>query len=412
MRSERCATVLLVIALSAQICLGQSDSSAEFKKLYDDHRCFEMRERVSAPGTPLFYRAVAACNFREDKACRKELQQVQREMPASDDAWEATSLLAENAVADGRYTEALAQVNTQLRLRPSNQDAQNARAFFGALAAYGDQKLVRRKPGSIPVVQFEGNVGATLTTNGREAAFIFDTGANFSVISESQAKLLGLAVHEVNAKVGVATGASIGFRIADAKTVQIGNVELRNVAFLVVGDDAEPFVELPDGHRGILGLPALMATQTLHMHNGIFDVSYKPAKYNRKSANMCAYGPTLSVQLKHDDKLMSFALDTGAIHTDLYTPFASAFPAMMAIGHKETFTEKGVGSTEEFPIVALPPVSFDLAGHHVVLSPARVFLKPTVAGNSETFFGNLGMDLLGQAKELSFDFRAMQISLH
>jgi hypothetical protein len=168
---------------------------------------------------------------------------------------------------------------------------------------------------------------------------------------------------------------------------------------------------MPKGQRGIVGLPVLLAAQTLHMHDGKFDLAYKPAKYRRESANMCGYGPTLSVQLTHDAKPMNFALDTGAVHTDLYTQFATTFPSLMASGHKDTFTQKGIGSSEDFPIITLPSVSFDLANYPVTLSPARVLMKPSVVGNSETFFGNLGMDVLGQGKELAFDFRAMQLSL-
>jgi len=217
--------------------------------------------------------------------------------------------------------------------------------------------------GSVPVVQFDGNIGANLTINGHATAFIFDTGANVSVMSEGQAVLLGLTVHEVNAKMNVATGAQISFRIADAETLNLGDVELKNVAFLVVADDAEPFVEMPKGQRGIVGLPVLLAVQTLRMHDGKFDLAYKPAKYRRESANMCGYGPTFSVQLTHDAKPMNFALDTGAVHTDLYTQFATTFPSLMASGHKDTFTQKGIGSSEDFPIITLPSVSFDLANY-------------------------------------------------
>jgi gag-polyprotein putative aspartyl protease len=409
--SVKYIAVFLAIVLRAEVCVGQGVSSVELKKLYDDHRCFDMRAAVRSPDTPLFYRAVAACNFRESKACRTGLQQVQREDPTSEDAWEATSLLAQVALAEGHYREAETQVSTLLRLRPSDKDAQNAYAFFGGLAAYGDQKLVVRKPGSVPVTQFDGNIGASLTINGHAVAFVFDTGANVSVISAGQARLLGLTVHDVNAKMNTATGERISFRIASAPTLRLGNVELNNVAFLVVGDDAEPFVEFPEGQRGIVGLPVLLAAQTLRMHDGVFDVAYKPAAYRRDSANICAYGPTLSVLLTLDGKPMNFALDTGATHTDLYRPFARDFSNLIAAGHNETFTQKGIGSTEEFPVVDLPPVHFEVAGHPTTLDPARVFMKPSVSGDSDYFYGNLGMDLLGQGRELSFDFRAMQLTL-
>jgi hypothetical protein len=147
------------------------------------------------------------------------------------------------------------------------------------------------------------------------------------------------------------------------------------------------------------------------MRKGTFDVAFKAAKYHRDSANICAYGPALSVQLIYETEPINFALDTGAIHTDLYTSFATSFPAVMATGHKDIFNQKGIGSSENFPIVVLPPVHFDLAGYPVTLSPARVFLKPSVRGNSAYFYGNLGMDLLGQGKDLAFDFQAMQLSL-
>ena len=209
----------------------------------------------------------------------------------------------------------------------------------------------------------------------------------------------------------VATGQKISFRIADAPSLRLGGVELRNVAFLVVADDAEPFVEMAKGQRGIIGLPVLLAAQTLRMQDGNFAIAYKPAKYRRESANICAYGPTLSVELTRDAKPMNFALDTGAVHTDLYTAFANAFPALMASGQKDKFTQNGIGSSEEFPIITLPSVKFGLAGYPVTLAPARVLIKPSVEGNSETLFGNLGIDLLGQGKELSFDFHAMRLSI-
>jgi hypothetical protein len=84
--------LLSAIAFLTNVGFSQT-TSEELKKLYDAHSCFLMREKVSAPGTPLFYRAVAACNFREGKLCRKGLRQVQRQAPSSDDAWEATSFL-------------------------------------------------------------------------------------------------------------------------------------------------------------------------------------------------------------------------------------------------------------------------------------------------------------------------------
>jgi hypothetical protein len=107
---------------------------------------------------------------------------------------------------------------------------------------------------------------------------------------------------------------------------------------------------------------------------------------------------------------LTFALDTGAVHTDLYAHFANEFSDLIAGGSKKTFIQKGIGSSQDFPVVTIKAVTFTLAGHPVVLSPARVFLKPSIE-SSETLAGNLGMDVLRQGNRLTFDFHAMRISL-
>jgi hypothetical protein len=100
--------------------------------------------------------------------------------------------------------------------------------------------------------------------SGKAANYIFDTGANFSVLSESEARRLGLSVRGAPGSHGTdAAGTSVPYRVALAGRVSVGDFEVRNVLFLVARDDRQPFVDLPAGSRGVLGFPVALAFETI-----------------------------------------------------------------------------------------------------------------------------------------------------
>ena len=71
---------------------------------------------------------------------------------------------------------------------------------------------------------------------------------------------------------------------------------------------------------------------------------------------------------------------------------------------------EGVGSIKNMNAAILESVRFVIGGFPVVLEHAHVLLTPT--GESSKFFeGNLGIDLLQQAHQTTFDFRAMTLTL-
>lgn len=242
-----------------------SPTDKQLKALYDSHGCFDLRSAEEKGEIPAFYRTVVACSFRDQKPCDEGLAKIVRDAPDSDDAYEGISLSASYALADGRYRSALANFELMLRMRPADEDAQNARAMLAALTAFADQQTIRYEKSTVVVEQFDGNVGAVVSINGKAAAYIFDD-----------------------------------------------------------------------------SFPNLVASQ----------------------------------------------------------------------GHKDVYTQHGVGSSESIDSVVLPSLDFRLADFPVKLSPARILLQHTAAGNSSYFFGNLGMDLLNQSHDLTIDFQAMRLSLH
>jgi hypothetical protein len=59
-------------------------------------------------------------------------------------------------------------------------------------------------------------------------------------------------------------------------------------------------------------------------------------------------------------------------------------------------------------VTVVPEVRLHIGGFEAVLRPANVFSKPV--GN-DSYHGNIGMDVLRQAAEVTIDFRSMSLTL-
>jgi hypothetical protein len=188
-------------------------------------------------------------------------------------------------------------------------------------------------------------------------------------------------------------------------------VRLKNVAFLVFRDDEDPFADLPSNRRGAIGLPVLLALGALSWGA---DDQFKigtPAPSGVES-NLGFDGALPIVRLSVEGKPLSFNLDTGAEETMLWPPFAREFPAMIErSGQRGTTAVGGVGSSRDVESIELPTLSLALGGRSVTLVPASVLLKATTP-DTQRRFGNVGLDLLNQARRTTIDFRAMTLALN
>jgi hypothetical protein len=124
--------------------------------------------------------------------------------------------------------------------------------------------------------------------------------------------------------------------------------------------------------------------------------------------NLLFQGTTAVVQVRVQDKALTFSLDTGASDTDLNEGFAKALPNLIEAGTKETRPITGLGGSVSYDSVLLGPVDFDLGGRNVTLKAPHVFPKHSLG----KFDGNLGNDILKQAKSITVDFRSMTLELH
>jgi hypothetical protein len=406
--SNAMGSVVLSSLLLFAFCTGVRADDASLTALYDGRRWFDLRDAVAKGGTPVFYQGVVACVFNDLRRCEKEMATVVKANPQSDEAVKAHKHLLSAYLVHGKYREVLVEINAILAIRPGESDVANFRSLAATLAEFPDQEVVHHANSTLDIED-----GLPFSINGVQGTYWFDTGANYSLMTESEARRFGLKVSEVSTKMGVSTGAMVDFRVAVADEVSFGSFRLKHVAFLVFRDDQPPFNESPEGSpgRGLIGMPVLMAFQRFVWANRKFEIGSKPLAKNVPHARLCFDGNDPITEIQFENRTLTFVLDTGATNTDLFPPFAAAFPELISRATKtDSFKTEGIGSVKYINAAILPTVRFSIGGFPVTLNNADVLLKATTE-KSNFFAGNLGIDLLQQANKTAFDLKEMTLTL-
>jgi gag-polyprotein putative aspartyl protease len=299
-----------------------------------------------------------------------------------------------------------------LGLDRNDKDAKNSRPVVEALSRFPDQAVEMSGSGKAAVQMDQGRI--PLLINGHKASYFFDTGANLSVLSESEAVGFGMEIHKITAHDSSKdiNGGSVSFAIAIAKSLTLGDIHLSNVAFLVSGDGQQPFVDMRPGQRGLIGLPVLLALGSVTWtRDGVFEANRSPAAADLSGANICFDDLFLIAQATFEQHAFPFVLDTGAATTELWPKFAKvARDLIRKSGTRGFHTVAGMGITKKFEVTLLPEVVLQLGGESVTLKPGYVF-KTRQRTQSKSFYGNLGIDLLRQAQRVTLDFRRMTLEL-
>jgi predicted aspartyl protease len=322
--------------------------------------------------------------------------------------------MASTLVRLGRYGDAALALSEVLRLTPPNDidrtDTENSRAFYESLADVAPQTV---EFGEETAVQAEfnplGSWNVPVEVNGHKGTWIFDTGANWSTVSESEAAEMGLALRETNTYVKGSTGKKNPLRVAIAGDLRFGNAHLRNVVFLVLSDKALYVGPLKYQIRGILGIPVLRALGRVSMSaKGVVRIEAKGASAEGEP-NLFLDGWDLIVDVRHGDRRLEMNLDTGANATSLNPSSRDALkPDEIASLKSERDKTAGAGGVMTRKTQVLPTFRLDILGRTEELTKVTVVgQQPT--GDKSYRDGTLGMDALMSG--FTLDFRAMQLRL-
>jgi hypothetical protein len=404
-------SVLGLGAILYSATISPLNAQLDLKRLSEEHQMFLLRDHLSGrSGTSGFYKGQVECAFNDARACQLTFDRLLAVYPRSSFAKEIHHILAYTALRQGQYARALREMDALLALDPQDSDAIGTRPFVKALTEFPDQAIEPRSADRIAVQMDGGKL--PLWINGKRASYFFDTGANLSTMSASEAGRLGMEVREVRGSSFDVNGATVRFRIALARSLSIGGVVLNNVAFLVAGDDQHPFVDMEPGQRGLIGLPVLIALGSISWNpQGAFLVDRTTKLANMRASNLFFDDLMLITEAAFEHQELPFVVDTGAESTELWPKFSKVASKLISkSGSHESHSVTGVGGKREFDAITIPKVVLTLRGQPVALQPAHV-LQTQQRSVGQWFFGNLGIDLLGKPRSVQIDFRTMTLRL-
>lgn len=237
--------------------------------------------------------------------------------------------------------------------------------------------------------------------------FVFDTGANLSVITESYARKTRLHMLNARFKVKAITGLEVDANLGIAKELKIGNIIVRNVVFMVFPDSALSFAHGAYAIKGIIGFPIIEQLQEVHINKNSLIVPQVVTDRNIRNFGVDELLPVISVVYKTDTLALTF--DTGADFTFLYEPFYRRYRSLIdSAGKSFVIQVGGAGGVSKTTAYRLPQVPITIAAQPALLKDVAV--KTTHSDpKDKLYYGNLGQDVMNQFKEMVINFRYMYV---
>ncbi|WP_182913880.1 retropepsin-like aspartic protease [Sphingobium terrigena] len=387
------------MAVVATQAIAQTSIQQEDAALYERHDWFTLRDRIAA-GIARDSLAIGATAvaFDDEAQARLHLEPLLKGKQAA----EAHGWLSYMDLRKGHYRAAAAHI--------AATDPGNPNPLAETFRTLSDQVTAEMVPATIRYRIFQNKLFVPIAVNGMPAELIVDTDANLSFLSETAAKSMGLTIRDSAATTVGALGSASRLRITIAD-VRIGKAHLRNVAFMVLPDDASLFDTLAPNQQGALGLPVFLALEQVSWdRDGNFRIGAGHDS-TRPSSPIGFDGADPIVRFSHQGTVLTGVFDTGAETTDLWQPFATAFAALLkekgTAGMKQV---RGFGGNGQVSEVLVPEIALNYGGVTVRAAPAHVLTARTTA-NSDWLAGRMGLDLLRQAGRVTIDFRDNRLQL-
>lgn len=424
MHPSRMIAVVLAFVLLSAPPVANASSYPELKELYSNKQYFQLRDTLRARAKEsstelLFYRGAVSNKFNQLSSSIDYLQKYLKKVEKKKDAlWvrESYELLADNYLKTYQYGKAgeaydtiLARVGPGLNER-ERAGYENSARLWKALAAVPPQTV--KFAGESRVQTSKDKIGLTnfpVEVNGRPDSFIFDTGANLSVVTSSYASKLGMTVIDATVDVTSITGNKVKAKLAVAREMKIGNARARNVIFLVFDDKALYIAQVPFQINAIIGFPLIAALREITFaRSGLVLIPERPSRGGKQ--NMCLDNLLPLIEGEYRGKKLIFSFDTGANRSNLYPPFYKAYEEEIKAGSTSTVEKTtGAGGSKDVTVYPVKDVVMRFSDKDARFSQLRVQTEHTTEG-SRYFYGNLGQDLVRQFEKMTLNFESMSIN--
>jgi hypothetical protein len=404
---------------------GDDSSAAGMAHLKDEvlalaraRDVFALRRRlelIEADDVPeiLYGRSVVRHAFNDLAGSNEAIERVRKRGGLSDSLlFKLAALEVTNLLRLSRYREGLAVADQALAAPPPAADSAevadlgNIRKILSALAHVPPQEVVRLDSATIPLDR--GRV--PVVVEGRRRDYIFDTGANLSTLSRSEARELGLTIVPAGIDVGSSTDLRNTADLAVADQVIIGGLELRHVVFLVFEDRLLTFPGVTI--RGIIGFPVIEAMGEVRLRpSGEIIVPGRSTVPRLGNLALDGHTPLTTIEWRGDTLVCR--LDTGANKTDIYEPFYRRYRGWVdSAGRADSTTSGGVGGLRTLPVRALTDLVIGVGDTIHRLAEVPVITRSITAREADNYlYCNLGHDVFDAFAEYVINFREMSFVL-
>jgi len=303
--------------------------------------------------------------------------------------------------ADRLAPEVLAGARTDLALSSALKDAPPQ-----TIRSSGPVTLpIRRNP--------VGTLDVDVIAEGVTGPWMLDSGANYSIVSESFAKRLKLEAAGSITGVGSITGIDVDSRVAIVKELRLGSITVRNVAVLVVRDELL-HVKLPTTEYQIdaaLGFPVFQALGKVTIRGDATITAAPRSAPLVDGATMYMNELTPVLALTTQGRSLPFTLDTGANSTDLWHAYWETVGDDASSWPHRTRRSSGLGGAKTFDIVLQPELRLLVGNDVVILKDVPIEAGDQHGAGDQPMFGNIGQDLWRNAAGFTMDLRSMRFRL-
>lgn len=328
--------------------------------------------------------------------------------------------LADDCVKSYRYLQALGFYENLLTHFRQHLDSDDLKS---AEDDYATEKLLRDAPPQtvsfegpvrMPIQRSElGSMDASLTVNGVTAPWILDTGANFSTVSATFAKQLGLKLSAEAAQTQGITGAENPLHIAILPEMKVGSATVHNVVVLVLEDKNLDIPLGKDKHfqiQAIVGYPVFQALGAVTFRSDGWLEAGSAAAPTDAGAKLFMHELTPLLECSRGGRKMLFSFDTGANESVFSVRYYRDFPAAFRSLKLRPYGMSGAGGLKMLRAFHLANVALTVGRAQVRLHNVPVLPSPTDT-DLDQVYGNLGRDLVENVSSFTLDFTHMRFAL-
>ncbi|MEP7372499.1 MAG: retropepsin-like aspartic protease [Chitinophagaceae bacterium] len=283
-------------------------------------------------------------------------------------------------------------------------DYQNTQKIWASLAKQPAQVIAIKDNTTLPIKHDKlGLQNLQVTLDTLNVDFIFDTGANFSTVTETTARKLNMRIMDTTTiEVGAITGLKVKSRIGVCPEFNLGKIKVQNAVFLVFPDEALAIPQAGFQINGIIGFPVIEAMKEIQLtKKGEFIVPQQRSNYTEQNMAIDFLNPVIYLDGEN------YTFDSGANSTTLYESYFTKHKKDIEAAYKETnLTIGGAGGnlTKKGYLVTFKT---KVNNQTVALDSVQLFKEKI---KDEKFFpGNIGQDLIKKFDRMTINFESMFI---